>query len=104
MQERRQLPRQSVRLGGRIYFNGGRPSVPCLIQDISYEGARIIILDPIDIPSEIKLCIPERNKIVHANVRWRHDNKIGLAFSEGEPHITGKWQPSMVSGLKRAAV
>jgi hypothetical protein len=98
MQERRQLPRQSVRLGGRIYFNDGRPSVPCLIQDISYEGARIIILDPIDIPSEIKLCIPERNKIVHANVRWRHDNKIGLAFSEGEPHITGKWQPSMVSG------
>jgi hypothetical protein len=87
MQERRQLPRQSVRLGGRIYFNDGRPSVPCLIQDISYEGARIIILDPIDIPSEIKLCIPERNKIVHANVRWRHDNKIGLAFSEGEPHI-----------------
>jgi hypothetical protein len=91
MDERRRSLRQRSCLRGRIFFNDGRTSVSCLIHDISYEGARIIIFDPIDIPNEIKLCIPETNRIMRAHVRWRHDNKIGLAFSEGEPHITGKW-------------
>ena len=89
MDERRKSIRQRSSLRGRIYFNDGRASVSCLIHDISYEGARIVILDSIDIPNEIKLCIPEKNRIMHANVRWRHDNKIGLAFSEGVPHISG---------------
>src|SRR6478672_784550 len=51
--------------------NDGRPSVSCLIHDISYAGARIVILDSIDIPNEVKLCIPEKNRIMHAVVRWR---------------------------------
>ena len=89
MDVRRKSIRQRSSLRGRIYFNDGRPSVSCLIHDISYEGARIVILDSIDIPNEIKLCIPEKNRIMHANVRWRHDDKIGLAFSEGVPHISG---------------
>ena len=89
MDERRKSIRQRSKLRGRIYFNDGRPSVSCLIHDISYAGARIVILDSIDIPNEVKLCIPEKNRIMHAVVRWRHDTKIGLAFSEGEPHMSG---------------
>ena len=53
------------------------------------QGARIAIFDPIDIPNEIKLCIPEKNRMVRASVRWRHDNKIGLAFSEAQRDIIG---------------
>ena len=89
MDERRKSIRQRSKLRGRIYFNDGRPSVSCLIHDISYAGARIIILDSIDISNEVKLCIPEKNRMMHAVVRWRHDTKIGLAFSEGEPHMSG---------------
>jgi hypothetical protein len=89
MDERRKSIRQRSSLRGRIYFYDGRASASCFIHDISYEGARIVILDSIDIPNAIKLCIPEKNRIIHANVRWRHDNKIGLAFSEGQPHISG---------------
>ncbi len=84
MPERRRSLRQNGKLRGRIYFKDGRTSVSCLIHDISYEGARIVIFDPVDIPNEIKLCIPEKNRIMRANVRWRHDKKIGLAFSESE--------------------
>ena len=29
-----------------VYFNNGRKSLPCLIRDVAYEGARIIIADP----------------------------------------------------------
>jgi hypothetical protein len=113
MDERRKSIRQRSSLRGRIYFNDGRASVSCLIHDISYEGARIVILDSIDIPNEIKLCIPEKNRIMHANVRWRHDNKIGLAFSEGVPQISGpprnihraptpRWWAPSASGRHRA--
>jgi hypothetical protein len=48
MDERRRSLRQRSSLRGRIFFNNGRTSVSCLIHDISYEGARIIIFDPID--------------------------------------------------------
>ena len=93
MPERRRSLRQNSKLRGRIYFKDGCTSVSCLIHGISYEGARIVIFDPVDIPNEIKLCIPEKNRIMRANVRWRHDQKIGLAFSESEPHTAGRWPP-----------
>jgi hypothetical protein len=93
MQERRRSSRHDSRLRGRIYFDDGRMSVSCLIQDISYEGARIAIFDQVDIPSEIKLCIPEKNRMLRASVRWRHDNRIGLAFSEAQRDVIGKSPP-----------
>jgi hypothetical protein len=60
MQERRRSPRQTKCLSGRIYFHNGRKSQPCLIRDVAYEGARIIIAKPADIPNEIDLYIPTR--------------------------------------------
>ena len=63
MQERRRSPRQTKCLRGRIFFNNGRKSLPCLIRDVAYEGARIIIANPADIPNEIDLYIPERRRI-----------------------------------------
>jgi PilZ domain len=82
MQERRRSPRQTKCLRGRIYFNSGRQSVSCLIRDIAYEGARIIITKAAAIPNEIDLYIPKRKRITHASVRWRHGDSLGLALSE----------------------
>src|SRR5262249_5787055 len=55
MEERRRSVRQKCRLRGRIYFYDGRKSVPCGIRDISYEGAGIELLEPIDIPDAISI-------------------------------------------------
>jgi hypothetical protein len=85
MDERRRSIRDPTYLPGVIYFNHGRDSLSCVIHDYSYEGARIVIFDPINVPNEVELHIPERNRLVHATVRWRHGNKIGLAFSEARP-------------------
>ena len=85
MDERRRSTRDPTYLPGVIYFNHGRDSLSCVIRDYSYEGARIVIFDPINVPNEVELHIPERNRLVHATVRWRHGNKIGLAFSEARP-------------------
>jgi hypothetical protein len=85
MGERRRSTRDPTYLAGVIYFNHGRDSLSCVIHDYSYEGARIVIFDPINVPDEVELHIPERNRLVHATVRWRHGDKIGLAFSEARP-------------------
>jgi hypothetical protein len=82
MQEQRRLQRQTICLRGRVYFNHGRKSQPCLIRDVAYEGARIIVAKPADIPNEIDLYIPKRKRIAHASVRWRHGEKLGLALSD----------------------
>jgi hypothetical protein len=89
MEERRRSTREPTYLHGVIYFNNGRESLSCVIRDISYEGARIVIFDAISVPDEVELHIPERNRHMHATVRWRHDKKIGLTFSEVR-HASGK--------------
>ena len=81
MDGRRQSTRQKCLLRARVYFNDGRKSVSCVVRDISYEGARIIFSDPTDIPDEVQLYILGKKRLLYAQVRWRHANKIGLAFS-----------------------
>ena len=100
MEERRQSTREPTYLPGAIYFNGGHGSLSCVIRDFSYEGARIVIFDPIDIPDEVELHIPERNRLMHATVRWRHGNKIGLAFSEVR-YATTRRQPLELNGREK---
>jgi PilZ domain len=87
MPERHRSEHHPSGLRSRIYFNNGRTSLPCFILDASYEGARIVITDPINVPDEIELYIPGRNRIAHASVRWRHGDTIGLALSEIARHI-----------------
>jgi len=85
MEERRRSVRENCRLRGRIFFSDGRKSQPCSIRDISYEGARIDLLDhPVHIPDAIDLYIPQKHRMMHASVRWRHGNKSSLLFSPAQ--------------------
>jgi hypothetical protein len=82
--ERRRSVRQKCRLRGRVYFNDGRNWANCLIRDISYEGARIVFTNRLKIPDSFLLTIPEKKRMLHANVRWRHGNRIGVVFSAAD--------------------
>ena len=86
MNERRRSVRKRSRLRGRLYFNDGRDLLLCRIHDISYEGARIDLFKPVEIPDVIKLYIPAKKRLMQGNVRWRHGNKVGVAFSDFVPH------------------
>ena len=89
--------RQKCFLRGRVYFDGGRKSVDCLIRDISYyEGARIIFSDPVNIPDVVQLYIPDKKRTLSARVQWRHGNKIGLAFFQPASHFTSKLSAGLV--------
>jgi hypothetical protein len=88
MDERRRSARQNCRLRGRVYFNNGRRSRRCSIRDISYEGARIDLTDLIGIPDVIDLYIPQKHRLLHASVRWRHGKRIGVRFSGSGRTVT----------------
>jgi PilZ domain-containing protein len=83
MRGRRRSARRTKRLQGRLYFqvDDRRSSLPCLVRDMSYEGARIVVAGRSKIPDELDLYIPERKRIAHASVRWRHGARVGLVLS-----------------------
>ncbi len=96
MDERRRSIHQKSFLRGRVYFNGGRNSVDCLVRDISHEGARIIFSDPVNIPDAVPLYIPDKKRTVSARVQWRHGNKVGLAFFQAASDLTSKHPAGIV--------
>ena len=94
MNERRRFSRHSTCLRGRVYFSDGRKSLPRLIRDVAYEGARIIIAHRgASVPNELDLYSPKRKRIAHASVRWRHGDKLGLALSEVRRHTGERRAP-----------
>jgi hypothetical protein len=60
MAKHRRSKRQNCRLRGRVFCNDGHKSksLPCSVRDISYEGARIELLDPVEIPDVIGGVLP----------------------------------------------
>jgi len=82
MSERCHTARQTCRLRGRVYFNKGRKSLPCLVRDISYEGARIVLSERVKIPDAIELYVPKNRRLVPANVCWCHGDRLGLTFPD----------------------
>jgi hypothetical protein len=101
MPERRRSVRQKCRLRGRVYFNNGRNWANCLIRDISYEGARIVFTNRVKIPDAFLLAIPAKNRMLHANVRWRHGNRIGIVFSAADVLDPSIARPSPPKGRLR---
>jgi hypothetical protein len=89
MEERRRSTREPTYLHGVIYFNNGRESLSCVIRDISYEGAHIVIFDAIKVPDEVELRIPERNRSCMPPCGGDTVKKIGLTFLEVR-HASGK--------------
>ena len=101
MNARRRFLRRTKSLRGRIYFNDGRKSLPCLIRDVAYEGARIMIAHRAAVPNEINLYIPKRKRIAHASVLWRHGDNLGLALSEVRRHTGGRPAPLRTGSAAR---
>ena len=75
MDERRVAMRHKSFLQGRIYFNGRRSSVDCLVREISDTGARLKFSTAVVTPDVVELHIPSKDEIrailTHAQGRWR---------------------------------
>ena len=88
MTEIRQSARVYRLLKAKIIFDDNRPTMDCLIKDISENGAKISIANLGPIPNEFSLTIPIKQKTVRVEVRWRDHDILGLEFVEAKPAVT----------------
>ena len=76
--------RRRCRLRGRVYFNNGRKSRRCSIRDISYEGARIDLTDPID--RSLHSAEASANACQRAMAPWQKD-WVSLLWEWADRHM-----------------
>lgn len=84
MAERRRSKRQKSFLRGSICFANRHGAMPCMIRDLSEQGAHIIFSEAVSLPEKIELHIPQKGKAFEARVQWRHGDELGLAFTTAD--------------------
>jgi hypothetical protein len=77
-------PAQRIRtfLKGVVYYDNRRVSIECTIRDISDTGARVVFASPVTVPDHIELFIPQKQRIVAAQVQRREPAEIGVSFRD----------------------
>jgi hypothetical protein len=81
MSERRRSRRLKSFLRGFINLDKQRGAMPCMVRDLSDDGARIIFSETIATPDVVTLYIPQKDRTVRAAVQWRRGDEIGLTFA-----------------------
>jgi len=79
MQDRRANVRDRVLFGGRAEIDA-RPSVNCVVRNLSENGACVEVDRHARVPEEIHLTIARKGRSYLARVIWREANRLGLAF------------------------
>jgi hypothetical protein len=79
MIEKRTAPRHRVLKRGTLAFVDGG-GVDCTVRNISSNGARLDIANPVGLPSSFKLVIEADQFIRRCHPVWSNDNRIGVAF------------------------
>jgi len=87
MAERRRSKRQKSFLRGAICFANRHGAMPCMIRDLSDQGAHIIFSEAVSLPEKVELHIPQKRKAFQARVQWRHGDELGLAFSTADAAV-----------------
>jgi hypothetical protein len=77
--EKRTAPRHRVLKRATLAFVGGG-GVDCMVRNISSNGARLDIVNPVGLPASFKLVIEADQFIRRCHPVWSNDNRIGVAF------------------------
>lgn len=57
----------------------------CIVRELSTGGAKLEIAQSATLPDEFDLHIPLKEKTLHAKVKWRHGDFIGVEFISAQP-------------------
>jgi hypothetical protein len=81
--ELREKPRRSLRYTAAI-VHGDEPTIErCGIVDISENGARLLLTDPIELPETFMLSFTPSGKVRRfCRVVWREGTTTGVAFTD----------------------
>jgi hypothetical protein len=76
--ENERAPRQRVLKAATMEFDGG--TMDCLVRNVSETGAALEVAASLDIPAEFDLLISGHTTSHRCQVKWRKENRIGVAF------------------------
>ncbi len=80
MEEKRKHPRTEI--DEPAYVSSGGSVMPCVVRNISSEGAAIDVDNPAFVPQQFRLVMAKDPSTVHeCRVAWIQKNRIGLTFA-----------------------
>lgn len=79
MDEKRAVPRHKVFKGATIAFDGA--GIDCTVRNLSPIGAGLEVAPHAAVPSSFTLLISADSLIRRCHVRWRNEQRIGVAFN-----------------------
>ena len=79
MNDRRTAPRHRVLKQGTLAFSSGG-SADCTVRNISSNGARIEIDNPVGLPETFTLVIASADLMRHCHPVWIGNQQMGVAF------------------------
>jgi|SRR5580698_9299453 hypothetical protein len=81
MQDRRRFPRTRCFKGAKI-LSHNHAAVPCIVRDISAEGAGLQLSGSVALPAEFDLCLDTGRRMRQCRVMWRAANEAGIWFAQ----------------------
>jgi hypothetical protein len=82
MEEKRKYPRTEI--DEPAYVSAGGSVMPCVVRNISREGAAIDVENPAFVPHQFRLVMARDSSSVHeCRIAWIQKNRIGLTFVQG---------------------
>lgn len=79
MEEKRKHPRTEI--DQPAYVSSGGSVMPCVVRNISREGAAIDVDNAAFVPQHFRLVMAKDPSVVHeCRVAWIQKNRIGLTF------------------------
>ncbi|MBB3018999.1 hypothetical protein FHR70_002053 [Microvirga lupini] len=79
--ERRSEERFSTVLNGWIRDPKNKTRIECSVWDLSQSGVRLIISDPVDVPLEFELEIPDAGAAAMTRLVWTDGTHYGARFT-----------------------
>ena len=80
--DRRESERFATHLKGEIVDRWGIAFAECSLSDISASGARLGFTQPVEIPLEFELQIPEEGVRASARLIWANGREYGVMFTD----------------------
>ena len=81
MEEKRKYPRTEIE--EPAFVSSGGSVMPCVVRNISPEGAAIDVDNPAFVPQQFRLVMAKDPSVVHeCRVAWIQKNRIGLTFMQ----------------------
>jgi hypothetical protein len=85
MEERRKHPRTEINQQG--YVSSGGAVMPCLVLNISPEGAAVEVDNPAFVPQRFRLVVAnDASAVYECRIAWIQQNRVGLTFIDPQAH------------------